>query len=182
MTDLALQTIEVGSAETVPGEVVRKLVAWSEREIDRLLQELDVALREAEAAERQVSKQPAAADLTMGTPTRPSPAEMLTQVLPATPAASAPADAWPVPTVRGPANGTVARTTVVRRDPPGPQATDPAATDPVGSEDAQSSPSRSEMVRRPGRKASLLGRLQDHWMMAVGIAVTLVGLALLLLG
>jgi hypothetical protein len=235
MTDLALRSDEgmnIGSADTVPGEVVRKLVAWSEREIDRLSKELELALMEAEAAERQVAQQPAAADLgaaaghppmpagstgagvqpapvgvnpgtagqlapvgphagaggqpwlvglDTGANQQPSPMD-ITQVVPVTPAAPAPEEAQPPPAARRSATGTAARTTVVRRDSPATQATEPDLAEGASSEDDQVSPTRSEMVRRPGRRTSLGGRLRDHWMMVAGIAVTLVGLVLLLLG
>ncbi len=188
MTDLALDSdkmMDIGSGDSVPGEVVRKLVAWSEREIDRLLEELDVALREAEAAERQVDRQPAAADLNAasglytGATTRPSPSEMLTQVLPATPAVPAPEDVHAAPTVRKSAAGTAPRTTVVRRDAPTPQITEPDLADTAGPDDAQPWPVGNDTARRRGRKTSWLG---NHWMMLAGIAVTAVGLLLLLLG
>jgi hypothetical protein len=213
MADLALRSdtsMDIGSADIVTGEVVRKLVAWSEREIDRLVAELDVALLEAEAAERQVAQQPAAAGFNTAAGAQPAPAAFntgggqqpattgldpgagahpwpsdITQILPVTPAAAAPApeEAQPRPTVRRSATGTAARTTVVvRRESPVVQATEPVLADADGWDGAQPSPAGRETGRRPGRKPSLVGRLRDHWMMAVGLAVTLVGLALLLFG
>ncbi len=61
-----------GSTEYIPGDVVRQLVAWSERDIDMLRAELDVALAEAEAVERRLALLDPGASRT-GTPANPMP-------------------------------------------------------------------------------------------------------------
>jgi hypothetical protein len=57
MTDLAFVSSHGTGGETdyIPGEVVRKLVAWSERDIEMLRAELELALKDAEAIEQRLA-------------------------------------------------------------------------------------------------------------------------------
>jgi hypothetical protein len=45
----------VGSTEYIPGDVVRQLVAWSERDIEMLRAELELLLKDAEAIEQRLA-------------------------------------------------------------------------------------------------------------------------------
>lgn len=62
MTNLAIASDQLWDPtdEALPGPVVRDLVAWSERDIDALQEELDLALWEAEFEERRLAGHPAA--------------------------------------------------------------------------------------------------------------------------